>query len=235
MLAGGAKSLHIVYRAGRDNANTDTLSRNPQLPPPTEDMADTDVQITVVTTSNMHDVDVTMLLRLDPGQSVPSELALEQRQDPALAQIIAFVENDELPAEKRAKAVVAQASVLTLVDNVLYYVDSKQGNKRRIVVLVPEHLRKEENHSGPMAGHFSGNRLYNVLVRHWWWLGMYTDTLQHCKNCPHCAVVMDLVGGQSHLFNPYQWSELFKSWVWMSWTYLKLNVAINMLLCSRTS
>ena len=128
---------------------------------------------------------------MDPGQSVPSELALDQRKDPALAQIIAFMENDELPAEeKRAKAVVAQASVLTLVDDILYYVDSKQGNKRRIVV--PEHLRKqimEENHSGPMAGHFSGNRLYNVLVRHWWWQGMYTDTLQHCRNCPQCAVV----------------------------------------------
>ena len=63
------------------------------------------------------------------------------------------------------------------------YVDPKQENKRRVVV--PKQLRKqimEENHSGPMAGHFSGNRMYNVLVRHWWWQGMYTDTFQHCKN-----------------------------------------------------
>ena len=52
----GVKSLHIVYRAGRDNANADALSRNPQLPPPTEEMADTDVQVAVVTTSNIHDV-----------------------------------------------------------------------------------------------------------------------------------------------------------------------------------
>ena len=187
----GVKSVHIIYRAGRDNANADALSRNPQLPPPTEDMADTNVQVAVVTTSSMHDLDVTTLLGMEPGQPVPSELALEQRKDPALAQIIAFIENEELPAEeKRAKVVVAQASVLTLVDNILYYVDSKQGDKRRIVV--PEQLRKqimEENHSGPMAGHFSGNRLYNVLVRHWWWQGMYTDTLQHCRNCPQCAVV----------------------------------------------
>jgi len=62
---------------------------------------------------------------------------------------------------------VAQASMLTLVDDILYYVHPKQENRRRVVV--PKHLRKqimEENHSGPMAGHFSGNRLYNVLVRH---------------------------------------------------------------------
>ena len=95
-------------------------------------MADTDIQVAVVTTSNIHDLDVTTLLRMEPGQSVPSELALEQRKDPAFAQIIAFMENVELPA---------------------------------------------------------GNRLYNVLVRHWWWQGMYTDTLQYCKNCPQCAVV----------------------------------------------
>ena len=47
----GVKSVHIFYRAGRDNVNAAALSRNPQLPPPTEDMADTDVQVAVVTTS----------------------------------------------------------------------------------------------------------------------------------------------------------------------------------------
>ena len=35
----GVKSVHIFYRAGRDNVNAAALSRNPQLPPPTEDMA----------------------------------------------------------------------------------------------------------------------------------------------------------------------------------------------------
>ena len=58
----------------------------------------------------MHDLDVSTLLRMEPGQPVPSELTIEQRKDPALAQIVAFIENEELPAEekKRAKAVVAQ-------------------------------------------------------------------------------------------------------------------------------
>ena len=112
-------------------------------------MPDTDVQVAVVTTSHMHDMDVSTFLRMEPGQPVPSEVAREQRKDPAPAQIIAFIENETLPAEeKRAKAVVVQASVLTLVDNILYYVDSKQGDRQWIVV--PEHLRKqimEENHS----------------------------------------------------------------------------------------
>ena len=53
-----------------------------------------------------------------------------------------------------------------------------------------------ENHSGLMAGHFSGNRLYNVLLRHWWWEGMYSDTREHCKSCSQCAIVTGTVVGK---------------------------------------
>ena len=41
-------------------------------------MADTDIQVAVVTTSNMHDLDVSTLLGMEPGQPVLSELAMEQ-------------------------------------------------------------------------------------------------------------------------------------------------------------
>ena len=47
----------------------------------------------------------------------------------------------------------------------------------------------EENHSGPLAGHFGGEKLYRALVRHWWWPGMYSDVIEHCVNCPQCAIV----------------------------------------------
>ena len=47
----------------------------------------------------------------------------------------------------------------------------------------------EENHSGPMAGHFSGEKLYKSLVKHWWWPGMYSDVTKHCTSCPQCAIV----------------------------------------------
>ena len=47
----------------------------------------------------------------------------------------------------------------------------------------------EESHSSPMAGHFSGPKLYQALVRHWWWPGMYRDVITHCAACPQCAIV----------------------------------------------
>ena len=187
----GVKSVHIIYWAGRDNTNADALSRNPQLPPPTENMADTNVQVAVVTTSNMHNLDVSTLLGMEPGQPVPSELAIEQQKDPALAQIIAFIENEELSAEeKRAKAVVAQASVLTLVDNILYYVDSKQGDKRRIVG--PEHLRSRSWKRTIVVPHGRTLLWEQTLQCLGATLVVAGNVHRHsptCRNCLQCAVV----------------------------------------------
>ena len=60
----------------------------------------------------------------------------------------------------------------------------RESSRRRCAV--PEHLRQQimtESHSSPMAGHFSGEKLYKSLVRHWWWPGMYKDVILFCKSC----------------------------------------------------
>ena len=31
--------------------------------------------------------------------------------------------------------------------------------------------------------------MYGALVRHWWWDGMYSDTLRYARACPQCAIV----------------------------------------------
>ena len=50
------------------------LSRNPQLPASTEDMADTDVEVAVVTTTNTPELDINTLLEMETGQLVPDGL-----------------------------------------------------------------------------------------------------------------------------------------------------------------
>ena len=44
-------------------------------------------------------------------------------------------------------------------------------------------------HSGCLAGHFSGPRLYKTLASKWWWKCMYRDALEYAKDCPQCAIV----------------------------------------------
>ena len=41
--------------------------------------------------------------------------------------------------------------------------------------------------------------MYEALVHHWWWDGMYMDTISFAKNCPVGAVVM---GGGRKLCPP---------------------------------
>ena len=84
---------------------------------------------------------------------------------------ITYLENEELLADaKKAKKIVNLAQHLVLLDHILYYVDTRQDNLKCV------------------AGHFSGEKLYNILVRDWWWEGMYTDTHHYCRNCPECTI-----------------------------------------------
>ena len=85
---------------------------------------------------------------------------------------------------------ISQATLFKVLDYVLYFVDSKQPSGSRIVA--PKHLREkitEEYHTGAMGGHFSGARMYKTLMSRWWWSGMYSDCMNHCKSCPQCAIV----------------------------------------------
>ena len=52
-----------------------------------------------------------------------------------------------------------------------------------------------------MGGHFSGNRLYATLSKHWWWPGMYTKALEFSKSCLQC---MTATGRNTVLHPPLQ-------------------------------
>ena len=185
----GVREVRIVYRAGRENASADALSRHPQGPAPQHGIAQDETQVAVVST----DTDLSTLLRESPlllGKEQQGSYGTEQRKDSSLVEMTDFLQNGVLPEDSnRAKKLAAQESLFALIDGILYYVDPRHGNRKRIAV--PSHLREqllEENHRGIYSGHFSGNRLYNTLVRHWWWAGMYADAMAFCKRCPECAI-----------------------------------------------
>lgn len=193
----GVKEVDIVYRSGKENLNADALSRRPHLLAPSEGIAEADVQVAMIDSTAVCDLEkysIRDLLHTGPQSEVAStsnSLAVEQRRDPEVSQMISYLENGELPSDdKQARKIAAQAPLFVIVDDILYYLHPKRDDRKCVVV--PQLLRPsimEENHSGPMAGHFSGARLYNALIRRWWWPGMYKDALNHCKSCPQCAVV----------------------------------------------
>ena len=47
----------------------------------------------------------------------------------------------------------------------------------------------DDTHRGLTGGHFSGNRVFRTLSRHWWWDGIYGDVVQQVKRCTEFAIV----------------------------------------------
>ena len=184
----GVRNLEIVYRAGKENSNADALSRNPVPQTTPESEMVTDVQIASVTS-----MDCSELLQLSPDSvTVPEgDLSLQQAEDPECQVLLDFLLQGKLPEDAdEAKKVAAQATQYDVLDRVLCYVGPKAGGQVRKVV--PKALRKtllDGNHGGALSGHFSGPKLLKTVSRHWWWPGMHSDMMNHCKSCLQCTVV----------------------------------------------
>ena len=146
--------------------------------------------------------------------------------------MIQFLGEGKLPEDPgQAKKLVVQEPQFSLIDNILYCVDHEHDNKK--TVAVTKHLREKlirETDRGVQGGHFSGCKVYKALRGLWWWQGMHSDVLAFRRKCV-------TGGGYQHrpplrsipVERPFQ--NLEKT----SWTFHACNVAISMLLCSRTS
>ena len=186
------REVTIQYRPGKANANADALSRSPQELAPDVGLAEGEVQVTAVDSGgqSVSEMNIDSLLRSDVVPTSLTSLEEEQRRDPEMMEVIKFLEEGVLPEDQnRARKLALQEPLFTIIDRVLYYLDSKQGHQKQVVI--PRHLRQrvmKETHRGPMSGHFSGPRLFNTLRRHWWWEGMFGDTRKFVRGCPECAV-----------------------------------------------
>ena len=206
----GVKDVRIRYRAGKENKNADALSRSPHARAPTIGLGDGEVQVAVVSTENT----IANSTESDRSSSYPRKLqshqasavqqdslhhtglytaehfAGEQVKDSALKELHNFLRTGKLPDDPiRARKIALQHSQFALIDGVVYYINTKTGGKRAVVLRQLRSSILKEVHSGKYGGHFSGRRLYNSLVPNWWWEGMYVDADKFARSCPECMVV----------------------------------------------
>jgi len=128
----GIKEVRIVYRTGKSNIKADALSRSPHSLTPNE-ASETEVQVAAVMDGNKDDI--TTLLQADPVDKPTTALQEDQRRDPDLLELIRYMEEGILPADQQgARKLVLQAQTFVILDDILYYVDSKRGNQRLAVV-----------------------------------------------------------------------------------------------------
>ena len=183
------QEVSIVHRAGKQNVAADALSRSPCGESPVESIGQEEVQV-AATSSNSGNILISHNL-IQPCNAVPPELQVEQRKDPSITVMIDYLEKKQLPGDtKQAQIIAAKAHSYCVLDGILYLINGKKRKCR--LAIIPQQLRTqvlEQYHGGPLGGHYSGNRLYNVLSSQWYWDGMYTDCLKFCRSCPQCAIV----------------------------------------------
>ena len=102
-----------------------------------------------------------------------------------------------------AAKIVAQASLYTMANGILYYIGQKKDSVLKVIV--PSEYKKrlmEEYHAGVMPGHFSGPKIYKTMSQQWWWDRMHQDIINYTYNinCLQCAIATGNYGKKtSHL------------------------------------
>ena len=178
--------MEIVHRSGKTNQHTDYLSHQPVWTAPNENTTDDEIQVAKI--SIQADL-ISDLLQMQHDKIDDSHpLSSEQLKDKELQPIILYLKEGTLPTDQNLTSqMIVKASAYSLIDGILYYIGHVSPR-----AVVPSNLKQsliDEYHSGIMAGHFSGPRVYQEMSQKWWWHQMYHDILNTVKCCPQCATV----------------------------------------------
>lgn len=118
-----------------------------------------------------------------------------QRRDSDLADIIDYLENDQLPHDSvRAKRVLLSQDIYFLDENsLLYHLDMTQKRARKgchAQLVLPPPLRYEvlvHAHDDLSGGHLGTFKTYEKLRDRFYWKGMYKDVEHWVRSCQDCA------------------------------------------------
>jgi len=146
------------------------------------------------------DAQVPMTRADDDGWSFSVDLVLEQKADEELAPLRDYIESGGkvLPEgitekDKEAFRAAAKAYYIRPADEVLCRLwRSSRGLARAAVfhqVVVPERLREvvlEAYHDHALGGHTGLGRLYERIMRKYYWPSLLADATQHVKGCTQC-------------------------------------------------
>ena len=92
--------MHIVYRAGQENASADALSRHPHEPAPRQGIAQDETQVTAVHTEA--ETPMSELLQQSPVAHEKKQeynYGVEQLKDQRLKEIMDYLQCDAIPED----------------------------------------------------------------------------------------------------------------------------------------
>ena len=100
----GLKDIHIVYRPGRLNATADALSQSPHSESPAIGEGEHETQVSAVQSTDLDEDSradrIKDLLIEPPRTMIGTSFEEEQMKDPAVAEVITFLETEQLPPRR---------------------------------------------------------------------------------------------------------------------------------------
>lgn len=158
----------VIACAGRLNANADALSRLPVL--------------------NMVEFKDKFIKTDDPAKLREYQLA-----DPDVKQIIDYLEQNELPNDKRENSKLTNESEhYYMKEGVLYHLywpTRKHRITTRLRLVVPLDMRQHIMwyfHNDPLSAHQGIQRTYELISSRFYWTGMCHDIEDHVCSCVTC-------------------------------------------------
>ena len=131
-----------------------------------------------------------------PREYKQAELGTYDARIPALADIIEYVEFDNLPGDSKAakKLLYTIERYYLDPDGILYHIWIPGGKRvptPKSQLVVPSSLRHEvpvNAHDVPTGGHLGVSKTYAKLRDRYFWLKMFMDVQHWCLSCEHCAM-----------------------------------------------
>lgn len=158
--------LEIRHRAGKLNSCADALSRNP-----------------------VPDEGPEVIAEVAALEVVETQYAEEQYRDQDFRSLIDYLKDGILPGDdKEAKKVVLVSKCCDMIDGILHH--ENPNFPGRWCMAIPRGRRHEliqEAHDGRFSEHFAEKRIFELLHRRYWWLGMRANVRRYCRSCMVCA------------------------------------------------
>ena len=150
-----------------------------------------------------------------------TDVAKSQRECPDLADIIRYLETDELPEnEIKARKMVFQADQFCLENDKLYHLShprKKRSHEQNAVdkqLCLPQSLREKfVKHYHDNLAHPGFQKLYETMKAKYWWPTQYTSLQEYVSTCTLCQMTKRPLGLHPAPLEPLPVFNPFDLWI----------------------
>lgn len=186
--------IRIRHRPGRIHNNVDPLTREPFIRSTLSGENEVKVDTEIVTTAKpdaSESMFVSAVTEVLETELLPLDTLTELKQDEQFSLIWDELEKKKLVLARRRGKMNGELFVIE-GERLLRTWSIRRGKEKgelRFLYVVPRSVREkilERYHESLMGAHLGWKKVYEKLLRRYWWPGMAQDVIEWCKTCELC-------------------------------------------------